>query len=366
MAPLKLFGGEPARHSRWQNLVVDVQNRDVRTARLDIGYATASRLIFGIENLAVLWLGARLVLDGQGSGSFTVGMLFAFIGYKTQFATRMPALVDRCVELKMLGLHAERLADIALHEPEPIAFPGRDLAHLPPRIELRNVSFRHGDGEPWVLRHVDTTIEPDDHVAITGPSGAGKTTLLKIVLGLLKPTEGEVLYGGIPVHRLGEANVRRQFGTVMQDDVLLAGSLADNIAFFEPQPDAARIEACARAAQVHGDIACMPMGYHTPVGDLGRGLSGGQRQRLLLARALYRRPRVLLLDEATSHLDIAGERAVMQALAHLRLTRIVIAHRPETIAGAARVLELRGGRLDEPVGAVVEGEGGGAALLQGA
>jgi ATP-binding cassette subfamily B protein RaxB len=277
----------------------------------------------------------------------------------------VPALIDRCVELKMLGLHAERLADIALHDPEADESPAVDLADLPPRIELRNVGFRYGDGDPWVLRHVDATIEPNDHVAVTGASGSGKTTLLKIMLGLLAPSEGEVLYGGIPVRRLGLASVRRQLATVMQDDVLLSGSLADNIAFFEAQPDAARIEACARAAQVHGDIARMPMGYHTLVGDLGCGLSGGQRQRLLLARALYRRPRVLLLDEATSHLDVAGERAVAQALSHLRLTRVVIAHRPETIAGAQRVLELRGGRLEEPAAAVVDEGLGGATLLQG-
>jgi ATP-binding cassette subfamily B protein RaxB len=191
-------------------------------------------------------------------------------------------------------------------------------------------------------------------VAITGASGSGKTTLLKILLGLLQPTSGEVLYGGLPLRQLGVSNVRREFGAVMQDDMLLSGSLADNIAFFDPAPDAARIESCARMAQLHSDVAAMPMGYHTLIGDLGSGLSGGQRQRLLLARALYRRPRVLLLDEATSHLNVANERAVSEALTHMRLTRIVIAHRPETIACARRVLRLRDGSLDEPAAAVVD------------
>jgi ATP-binding cassette subfamily B protein RaxB len=184
-------------------------------------------------------------------------------------------------------------------------------------------------------------------VALTGPSGAGKTTLLKLLLGILQPTEGEVRYGGVPLAQLGLANVRTRIGTVMQEDALLSGSLADNITFFDDAPNSARIEACARLAQLHEEIVRMPMGYHTQVGDLGSGLSGGQKQRLLLARALYRRPAVLALDEATSHLDTDNERAVTHALARLPLTRLVIAHRPETIAGAGRVVRVRDGEVVE-------------------
>jgi ATP-binding cassette subfamily B protein RaxB len=366
MVPLKLFGAEPTRRAGWHNLLVDVHNRDMRTARLNVGFAAAHTLLFGLENLLVLWLGARLVMDATSDEpALTIGMLFAFLGYKSQFAARVATLIDRVVDLYMLRLHADRIADIALHEPERDEAPLHDLAHLEPSIELRDVSFRYGDADQWALRHVSVRIEPGDHVAITGASGSGKTTLLKILLGLLQPTRGEVLYGGQPLRQLGMSNVRRQFGAVMQDDMLLSGSLADNIAFFDPAPDAARIESCARMAQLHSDITAMPMGYHTPIGDLGSGLSGGQRQRLLLARALYRCPRVLLLDEATSHLDVDNEHAVTNALAHMRLTRIVIAHRPETIACARRVLRLRDGILDEPAAAVVD-EHPRAAQLQGA
>lgn len=361
--PLKLFGREEERRGRWQNLIVDVQNRDVRTAKLNIGFATANTFIFGVENLLVFWLGAKLVMDSQSGSAdpFSIGMLFAFVAYKSQFTGRVSALINYAVEIKMLGLHAERLADIALAVPETDTaqgtLPEHDLAHLSPSLELRHVSFRYGEGEPWVLRHASLTMPAGQSLAIVGPSGAGKTTMLKIALGILAPCEGEVLYGGVPVRQLGLANVRRRIGTVMQEDVLLTGSLADNISFFDAPPDLSRVEACARLAQVHDEIVRMPMGYHTLVGDLGSGLSGGQKQRILLARALYKQPSVLALDEATSRLDLASERAVTQVLAQLRLTRLVIAHRPETIAGSQRVVQLKDGQLSEVVRAVAAEHG---------
>ncbi|HEY1394550.1 peptidase domain-containing ABC transporter [Roseateles sp.] len=349
MTPLKLFGREQERGAQWRNLIVEVQNRDVRTARLSMAMNAANTFLFGAENLLVLYLGAGLILDGQQAGavSMTVGMLFAFLSYRTQFTGRVSALIDYAVEWRMLGLHAERLADIALEPPEPDEVPANDLAHLEASLELRDVSFRYGPHEPWILRHADLIVPAGRSIAITGPSGAGKTTLMKLLLGLLEPVEGEVRYGGQPMRQLGLKNVRGRIGTVMQEDVLLTGSLADNIAFFDAQPDPERVRVCAMLAQVHEDIVGMPMGYQTLVGDLGSGLSGGQKQRLLLARALYRGPKVLALDEATSHLDVARERAVTANLAELPLTRLMIAHRPDTIAGAERVVVLERGMLRE-------------------
>lgn len=361
--PLKLFGREEERRARWQNLLVDVQNRDVRTAKLGFLFSTGNTFIFGLENLVVLYLGAGLVMatssSAQGTGEvFTIGMLFAFLSYKGQFTSRVARLIDFVAEFKMLSLHSERLADIVLSEVEQDTpegnLPEHDLAHLAPSLELRDVSFRYGEGEPWILRHANLSIAAGESVAITGPSGAGKTTLLKILLGLLTPTEGQVLYGGVPVRQLGLGNVRRCIGTVMQDDVLLTGSLADNISFFDTEPDMQRIQGCAQMALLHEDIARMPMGYQTLVGDLGHGLSGGQKQRLLLARALYKAPRVLALDEATSHLDVPAERAITQVLAQLPLTRLIIAHRPDTIAGAQRVVQLKEGQVAEVVRVVVD------------
>ncbi len=350
ITPLKLFGREQERFARWQNLIVEVQNRDLRTARMSMVFNSANTFIFGLENLMVLWLGAKQIMGGMTAGgsnsvpALSIGMFIAFLSYKSQFSGRVSALINYAVDLKMLGLHAERLADICLESTEKDDIASNDLAHLVPSIELRGVSFRYSEGEPWILKDVNLRIEAGESVALVGASGSGKTTLLKIALGLLKPIEGEVYYGGLPIHQLGHRNFRRQVGTVMQEDVLLTGSLADNIAFFDVRQDQSRIEACARMARLHDDIAGMPMGYQTLVGDLGSGLSGGQKQRLLLARALYKQPRVLALDEATSHLDIENERMVTEAIAHMQLTRMIIAHRPETIAGAQRVVRIKAGK----------------------
>jgi ATP-binding cassette subfamily B protein RaxB len=182
---------------------------------------------------------------------------------------------------------------------------------------------------------------------LVGPSGCGKTTLCKIILGLLSPTEGDVLIDQVPIKQLGLRAYREVVGTVMQDDVLLAGSILDNISFFDPRADAAQAEQYARLAAIHGEIAAMPMGYQTLVGDMGSSLSGGQKQRVLLARALYKQPKILALDEATSHLDIQNEHKVNQALSQLHLTRIMVAHRPETINAAQRVVAIAAGQVLE-------------------
>lgn len=363
MTPLKLFGREQERRTRWQSLMVEVMNRDIRAAKMNIGFTVINTFIFGVENLLVFWLGAKAILASQGPGSgtavFTVGMLMAFISYKGQFTGRISALINHGIDLKMLGLHSERLADIALTPPEQDTpqgdLPEHDLTHLKPSLELKNVSFRYAEGEPWILKDANLKIEAGENVAVIGPSGCGKTTLLKLLLGLLQPMEGEVLYGGVPVRQLGLANVRRKVGTVMQEDVLLTGSIADNIAFFDMAPDQQRIEACGQLAQLHSDIVRMPMGYQTLVGELGSGLSGGQKQRLLLARALYKQPSVLALDEATSHLDLHNEQAVNAVLAQMQLTRIVIAHRPETIASTQRQWALTPAGLLDVTAVQMEG-----------
>jgi ATP-binding cassette subfamily B protein RaxB len=183
-------------------------------------------------------------------------------------------------------------------------------------------------------------IEAGETVAITGSSGCGKTTLLKILASLLQPVEGQVLIDGEPLDRIGSEQWRSMIGVVMQDDQMFAGSLADNICFFDDRPDQERIEACARQASLHDEIRAMPMGYHTLIGDMGTVLSGGQKQRAMIARALYRQPVVLLMDEATSHLDANNERAVSAAIRATAVTRIIIAHRAETILSADRVIDL--------------------------
>lgn len=340
MQSLKVSGQEPHREGHYQNLMVDTVNHDLRLARLGLGFSTASQLLFGIERIAVIWIGARLAMDSV----FSVGMLIAYLAYKDQFAARVSGLIDKAVEFRMLRLHGERLADVVLAAPERNPAPDAP----PPanaRLEVRGLGFRYADGEPWVLRDCSFSVEPGESVAVVGVSGSGKTTLVKLLLGLLPASEGEVRLGGQPIGKLGLRHYRALVGAVMQDDQLFAGSITDNIAFGDSQPDRARVEAAARLSAVHDEIAAMPMGYGSLIGDMGTTLSGGQKQRVLLARALYRRPRLLFLDEATSHLDVERERIVNQAVKRLKLTKLIIAHRPETIASADRVLVMQGGRI---------------------
>ena len=342
MQSVKLFNRELQRRTVFQNKLVDTFNANIRIQQLGICFATLNRGVFCVENVAVIWVGALLVLGG----GLSVGMLIAFLAYKQQFITRIVALIDKGIDLKMLGLHAERVADIALHPREAgnlsVFRPGRLTGT---DIELRNIRFRYSPSDPVVLDNVTLRIGEGESVAIVGPSGCGKTTLVKVLLGLLPPTEGEVLLGGVPLTTLGANRLRELVGSVMQDDHLFAGSIADNICFFDPEPDQERIEQCAKVAAVDAEIVAMAMGYNTLVGDMGTALSGGQKQRILLARALYKQPRILVLDEATSHLDVARERVVNEAIRALRITRVIIAHRPETIASADRVIKLGPGSV---------------------
>ncbi|MEQ1638467.1 MAG: peptidase domain-containing ABC transporter [Methylococcales bacterium] len=336
VVPIKLAGFESERRARWQNLLIDVFNRDVKTQKLGILFTTASTFITGASSLIFFSLGAKQVMDN----TLTLGMLMAFTSYAGTFSGRVNALISYGIDLKMLGMHAERVADIALEAPEVIPAIETDVSRLIPSIEVRNLSFRYADGEPWVLKDLNLSIEAGESVAIIGPSGCGKTTLLKVLLGLLTPTEGDVLLDGIPVKRLGLNAYRSLIGAVLQEDSLMAGSIAENITFFDSGANQEQIEGCAQIAAIHEEIHRMPMGYQTLVGDMGSTLSGGQKQRVLLARALYRNPKILILDEATSHLDIFNEHRIVKTLAELKLTRIVVAHRQETIDGAERVIAL--------------------------
>lgn len=339
---IRLFNRTEERHASWVNLVVQQLNADLRVLRHSVFYRLSNQGLFGAERIVVIWLGAYAVLDA----TFSIGMLFAYLAYKDQFSQRVAGLIDKVVDFRMLQLHGERLADIV----DTPAEQGVDRSQLevPPveaSLELRDVGFRYAGGEPWVLQDCNLSVRAGESVAIVGASGCGKTTLLKLMLGLMNPASGSVLVGGAPIEAFGVAEYRSMIASVMQDDHLFAGSLLDNLCFFDPQPNHAWVEECAKAACVHDDILRMPMGYRTLIGDMGTALSGGQKQRVLLARALYRRPRILFLDEATSHLDVGMEKMVNAAVRSLKLTRIIIAHRPETIAMADRVLVLHGGKV---------------------
>jgi ATP-binding cassette subfamily B protein RaxB len=332
--PIKLANKQDERLGRYANATIETANRGIGIQRLSIAFTLSNQMMFGVGRVAMIWIAAVLALEGK----FSAGMLIAFIAYADQFTSRAAGLIDKWVDFSMLKLHAERVADIALHAPEKKADSSWIGSVPEASIELVNVSFRYADGEPWILNDCNLRIEAGESVAITGPSGCGKSTLAKIVLGLLQPTSGEVRFGGLDICKLGFDTYRQWIGAVMQDDQLFAGSIADNISFFDSDMTPVRIEAAGRLAAIHEDITAMPMGYQSLVGDMGSSLSGGQKQRVILARALYRRPRLLVLDEATSHLDVDRERLVNNAVQGLKLTRILIAHRPETVASASKVL----------------------------
>ncbi len=334
---VKVAGRESERHTQYQNLLADTVNTTFTVSRLGIAFTAANGLLFGLGTVAVTWWGASEVM----AGALSVGMLLAFISYASQSTGRAGALIEKGIAFRMLRLHAERVGDIVLTEPEAIS-PLPRLGQTPMRglIEISGVGYRYGELEPFILKDVSFGIESGESLAIVGPSGCGKTTLIKLLLGLMRPTEGTIRVDGLDIQNLGLAEYRSQVGAVMQEDQLFAGTLADNIAFFDTHADQGWIETCAKLAAIHSDIMAMPMAYNTLIGDMGTMLSGGQKQRVLLARALYRRPRILFLDEATSHLDVVNERSVSDAVRQLKITRIVVAHRSETIRLVDRVLGI--------------------------
>jgi ATP-binding cassette subfamily B protein RaxB len=334
--PIKTFALEAIRETAWQNSRAQAVHDEVRVQRLELIQQQAAGVLFAAENVAVLWVGAFTVIDGE----LSLGMLVAFLAYKNQFAARAAALIDKCLEFRLVDVHLDRIADIALAERDVGSEASAAARTIVGQVQTKDLYFRYADADPCVLNGVNLTIEPAECVALSGPSGFGKTTLIKLLMGLLEPDSGSIFVDGRELHRGMLGDYRRQIAAVMQDDLLLSGTLADNICFFDPEPDQQRIESCARLAAIHEDILRMPIGYLTSVGELGSALSGGQRQRVLLARALYRRPRLLFLDEATSHLDAFTEHRIHQALRDLNITRVIVAHRQETLAVADRIIQL--------------------------
>lgn len=334
---VKLFQRENDRQNLWQNKYTEALNTDVSVAKWGIAYETLNSLLFGIENIVVIYLLATSVMGNLMS----LGMLYAFMSYKNQFVARMDGLIDMLIEFKMIGLHLDRLADITFTEAEDVDRHTANLQHLSDvkgSIEVKNLTFRYSETDDPIFENISFCIPAGQSAAIVGPSGCGKTTLLKVMMGLLKPNSGQVLVDGVDITKRDD--FRTQIAAVMQDDQLLSGSVADNIACFDPKLDFEKIALCAQHAAVHEDILKFGMQYNTLVGDMGTSLSGGQKQRVILARALYREPKILFLDEATSHLDIERESVVNSNVKQMDVTRIIVAHRPETIKSADVVINL--------------------------
>jgi ATP-binding cassette subfamily B protein RaxB len=339
---LKANAMERTRSDLWRNRYSEAVGSSGLVGLFGARVDLARGLATGLESIAVVYAGAQAVIEAE----LTIGMLYAFIAYKTQFVRAMLDLLDQITELRMLRLHLGRLADLVLARAEPVA--ETELLRVPfkGKVALEDVTFAYSQGRAAVLDRVSMTIERGSEVGITGGSGCGKSTLVRIVLGLIEPTAGRVTFdGGRPLATNRQTFAART-GVVLQGDSLFSGSIRENVALFELEPDDGRIVECCRLAAIDDDIAGLPMGYDTPLGDMGIVLSAGQIQRLLIARALYKRPRLLILDEATANLDDATRARLNANLRGLDLTLLRITHRADELATCDVVYRLERGKLE--------------------
>jgi ATP-binding cassette subfamily B protein RaxB len=334
---IKLFGKESERERAWTDCFVVSLNATARVGRLNVGYDGLSGLLLGIENVLIVFVGAQQVLSGR----LSIGMLYAFIAYRSHFSNAVNSLIAQVAQARMLTLHLERIADIALAEQESgLVAQSAFVAPVRGRLSLERVSFAYDGAAAPLLREFNIDLAPGERLAIVGPSGVGKSTLLRLMLGLIRPTSGRILVDGTTIERIGIRAYRAGIAAVLQDDALLSGSIRDNVGFFDLPIDTAKLERALQTAQIYDDVLALPMGLDSRIGDMGSALSVGQQQRLLLARALYRRPSILFLDEGTSHLDLPTELAIMNAIADLGMTCIYTTHRDAVAELADRVLLL--------------------------
>lgn len=343
---LTLFNQTDARHQKWQHKYVDSLNSGIVLSRWNISFDAINKLLFGVENIIVILLATHMVM----AQTISLGMLIAFIAYKNMFTQRIASLIEHAILFKMLGMHLQRLSDITHTPIQPHLEAKRPIQSSRQQVHgatltLENVTFHYPGSSYNILEKVNLHINAGDSLVLSGPSGGGKTTLLKIMLGLLTPTAGQIKYNGMDITDIGLINYRKQIATVMQNDVLLAGTVLDNITFFDENINFERVQNAIRQCQLESVVEQLPMGLQSLVGELGAQLSGGQIQRVLLARALYHKPQILFLDEATSALDQVNEALIVQSLADLSITKIHIAHRQETIAHAQIHYEISVGGL---------------------
>lgn len=340
---VKLFGREAEREAAWRNLYTDFINANVGYGQWVVARKFFETLLTGLQVVVVVWAAVEIMLGPEGltgEGSFTLGMLVAFLAYRQYFTDAVVQLLEKGIEFKLLSLHLDRLSDIIFEETDAEHSGDQKLGDLEGRITLDEVSFRYSDSDPWVTTDFDLDVSAGEMVTLTGPSGGGKTTLMKLMLGLYEPVSGSIKIDGLPLAELDRADWRSHIGVVMQDDRLLSGTLADNISFFDPEIDMQRVYRAAAAAQIHDMIVKLPGNYQVVIGEMGSVLSGGQRQRVLLARALYQNPKILFLDEGTANLDVETEAAIVEIIRNLPITRVIVAHRPAFLEASDRVIRI--------------------------
>lgn len=337
IATVKIQGMVGIRGAHWLNMKIDSINSGIKLTRMDLLFGGINTFVTACDQIVILWLGAGLVIDNQ----MTIGMFVAFSSFRGQFSERVASLTSFLLQLRIMSLHNERIADIALHEKEEKKPEIEIVADMGPiSLETNGLSYRYDSQSAPIFSALSLSVAPGESVAITGASGAGKTTLMKVLCGLFEPDSGRVLINGIDIRQIGINNYHRMIACVMQDDRLFSGSIRENICGFAEEMDEEWMVECARASHIHDVIMNMPMGYETLIGELGEGLSGGQKQRIFIARALYRKPGILFMDEATSALDSESEHFVNVAIKNMNITRVIIAHREATLRTVDRVISI--------------------------
>jgi ATP-binding cassette, subfamily B, bacterial len=340
---LKASGAEDRAFERWSDLFNEQLNVSLERSRVSMLIENALSTLRMISPLLLLWFGALQILDGR----LSLGEMLALTALAASFLAPITTLVMNAQQILLIGAHLERIADVLDAEPEQA--PNGDCIALKPsgRIEVRDLSFSYDSNSPPVLSCVSFSVEPGQKVALVGETGSGKSTLAMLMLGLYRPTSGDVLYDGVPLTKLNFRALRAQVGVVLQEPVLFSGSVMQNLTLNNPAAAVEKVMKAAEIAGLHDDIMKMPMGYETFVSEGATTLSGGQRQRLAIARALAHEPSILLLDEATSHLDAVTEARVDGNLSGLSCTRVVIAHRLSTVSNADQILVLHEGAIVE-------------------
>lgn len=334
--PLKAASKELARWSQWRHLYTQALNAEFQGAKLQLGYQALSQLLHQGEHVLLVGLGAYFIHIHL----LSLGMLVAFLSYRLAFTNKATSLVMRVFDYHLLSVELERVQDVLAQDIAHVETGYKGQMLMNGQMRLNEVCFRYTESGGYLLNNINLEVSCGEKLAIIGSSGCGKTTLLKVMMGLLEPNRGEIEVDNMKLKEWGLAHYRQRIGSVMQEDRLLSGSILENILFFEEKTDLSWLDEVCQLTALDQVIASLPLGYSTRLGEQGHLLSGGQKQRLLLARALYKRPKILFLDEATSHLDVTLEKRVNEALKQLAITQIIVAHRPETIAMADRIYEL--------------------------
>lgn len=353
ISAIKSFGQEGNRQRIWQKAKANAINAQIKLGRLTAGFDAAAQLTLAIERVLFIYLAVLLALDAEMS----VGMIFAFQAYKQHFLDAGVRLIEQAINFSIIKVHLTRISDIALSKQKNENLTSGSCAPaFGSGLELRQIRFRYSHTDPEVLKGINLSIEPSQIIGMAGPSGGGKTTLIKIIKGLADPSSGQVLLNGRSLSGYDPQKLSELIGYVAQDDSLYAGSIAENISFFDPYASIEDIYTAAKVAQIHDDIMAMPMQYDSLVGDMGSTLSGGQKQRVCIARAIYRKPALLILDEGTANIDPVMEQKLMKSLVELNIAILICSHQSSAISLATRFFVLLDGQLLERNGDSIKGE----------